>query len=118
MPENWSNEVTMKELKTEKEFHALLQEPIAIIFKHSPECHASATAEHEVHKFLNTYPKAPVYLIDVLASQSLSLAVERATKIQHESPQIIVLQEGVPIWHASHYEVTAENIEQVLVEFR
>jgi monothiol bacilliredoxin len=30
--------------------------------------------------------------------------------IRHESPEVIVLQNGKPVWHASHYDVTADAL--------
>jgi bacillithiol system protein YtxJ len=108
----------MKEITTEKELQEALKKPLLIIFKHSTQCHISAVAEREMQKFLAVYPSAPLYLVDVIAASSIAQAIALHTGVLHESPQILVLQEGIVIWHASHYDVRAENVEQALVEFR
>jgi monothiol bacilliredoxin len=51
-----------------------------------------------------------VFLIDVLAQRPLSRRIAATLGIQHESPQVIVLRNGKPVWHASHYEVTADAL--------
>ena len=32
--------------------------------------------------------------------------------IEHESPQVIVFEDGKPIWSASLYDITATGVEQ------
>jgi bacillithiol system protein YtxJ len=55
-------------------------------------------------------PGIPVFLVDVLSQRPLSQGVAAHLKIQHESPQAIMLRRGVPVWHASHYDVTADAL--------
>ena len=38
--------------------------------------------------------------------------IARRTGIRHESPQAIVLKDEKVIYHASHYDVTAEDVEK------
>jgi bacillithiol system protein YtxJ len=51
-----------------------------------------------------------VFLIDVLSQRPLSQRLAADLGIRHESPQAIVLQDGKPVWHASHYDVTADAL--------
>jgi bacillithiol system protein YtxJ len=44
-------------------------------------------------------------------SRSVSNAIAERTGIRHESPQAILLKGGEVVYHASHYDVTAEDIE-------
>ena len=56
-----------------------------------------------------------MYLVDVLGQRPLSQRIAADLSIRHESPQVIVLQAGKPMWHASHYDVTADTLEKQVV---
>ena len=47
-------------------------------------------------------------------ARDVSNALAEKTGIRHESPQAIVLKDEKPIYHASHYDVTAEDVERNL----
>lgn len=110
--------MSMVEIKTAEEFEGIMGRDLAIIFKHSTQCPISASAHREVEQFLAVHRHAPVYLVDVLRSRPVSQRIEQLTKVRHESPQVIVLQKGVPVWHASHQRVIAADLEEALVDFQ
>jgi len=62
------------------------------------------------------HPAVPVYLVDVLDQRPLSQALAARLGIRHESPQAIVLQSGTPVWHDSHFAVTADALAAALFE--
>ena len=68
-----------------------------------------------MHEFVRRRPEVPVYLVDVLGQRPLSQRIAAALSIRHESPQVIVLQAGKPLWHASHYDVTADTLAKEVV---
>jgi bacillithiol system protein YtxJ len=80
-----------------------------LLFLHDPGCPISLIAHYEVAAV-----DGEVALIDVRSSPALSREVEQRTGIKHESPQAIVLREGQAVWSASHFGVTAEEIEAAL----
>ncbi|MND04785.1 hypothetical protein D3C83_252140 [compost metagenome] len=53
-------------------------------------------------------------MVKVVEAKPVSNAVAEKLGIQHESPQIILLQGGKPVWNASHHNIRAENIEAAL----
>lgn len=108
----------MKELKSIEGFEELLSSELAIIFKHSTQCPISANAHKEMERFLSVHRDAPLCLVKVIESRQVSNAIAQLTHIQHESPQVIVLQRGKPVWHESHYAITAADLEQALVDFQ
>ena len=89
-----------------------------MLFKHSTQCSISANAYHEIERFLIAYPNAPLFIINVIEHRQVSNAIAAFTRIAHESPQVIILQHGIPVWHRSHHAISAVALEQAAVEFR
>ena len=98
----------------EREFEELLtkshEEPV-LLFKHSNSCPISARAYRQMRGV-----KKPVALVVVQESREVSREVEARTGVQHETPQALVLRDGRVVWSASHFEVTADAVEQALRE--
>jgi len=87
-----------------------------IIFKHSTRCPISGAAKREVDSFLKENGMNFQYeMIDVIADKPRSAQIAETLGIQHESPQIIILdsQEFV-IWHASHRAITVNSIKKAI----
>ncbi len=80
-----------------------------VIFKHSTTCPISAGVYQEV-----SGADADINLIVVQNARDVSKAIAEKTGVRHESPQAIVLKNGKVIYNASHYDVTAKDIEKML----
>lgn len=76
-----------------------------VLFKHSTTCPISAGVYEEVSRV-----NGDINLIIMQSARDISNAVAGKTGIRHESPQAIVLRGGEPVYHASHFDVTAEAI--------
>ena len=90
--------------KLERLFAESAEQPV-VLFKHDFACPISANAYHE----LATVP-GEVLLIDVERQQGLAAEVASRTGIEHESPQVIVLRNGRPVYAASHRDITREGV--------
>lgn len=89
-------------------------EPV-LIYKHSLTCGTSGMALEEVRDLLAGPPiKVPVGLVLVQSARAVSDAVAARFGVRHESPQILLVQDGRVVWHASHFRVTAEAITTAL----
>ena len=86
------------------------KEPVAI-FKHSTTCPISAGAYREMKSF-----SGKLALVEVQNARELSREIGIRTGIQHESPQVIVLRNGKAVWHASHWEISADALEHAMRE--
>lgn len=107
---------TFTPLTSPDQFDALLSassgQPV-IIFKHSPTCGTSAMAYDELTDLLEgSGPE--VHLLNVLSSRALSQAVAARLAIRHESPQVLVLKDGLVRWYGSHYRVTADAVRKAI----
>lgn len=87
-----------------------------IIFKHSPLCPVSRRAKDEMERFLETNKQELEYeFIDVIANRGRSNEVAEIHGVEHESPQVIVLDDrGEVIWDASHREITELSIRDAV----
>jgi bacillithiol system protein YtxJ len=82
-----------------------------VLFKHSNTCPISAMAYSRMKPL-----GEGVSLIVVQKSRELSRSVETRTGVRHESPQVLVLRRGQPVWAASHFDITAEAVQQAVKE--
>lgn len=80
------------------------------IFKHSTRCGISNMVIREFEsKFPNT-EDADAYYLDLLNYRPISLAIANKFEVEHQSPQLIVVKNGVVTHHASHHDISAENV--------
>lgn len=86
------------------------QQPV-ILFKHSTACPISARAYREMQNV-----KQEVDIVIVQHARELSRAVETATGVRHETPQAILLRHEKPVWTSSHYDISAEAVEEAMRE--
>lgn len=107
-----SMKARFNEINTTDELDALVekskQQPI-VLFKHSTTCPIS----HGVYKEISD-ADADINLIVVQSARNVSTAIAEKTGIRHESPQAIILRDGAVVYHAAHYDVTAEAVESHL----
>ncbi len=85
--------------------------PVALIYKHSPFCGASAAAQRQVAEFSAAHPAVPLYRVDVIRERALSSRIAEALDVVHESPQLILLRDGLPVWVTSHRGISADAIQ-------
>lgn len=76
-----------------------------VFFLHAPRCGISRRAYAEVARL-----GGEVALVDVARDHEVKWAIEERTGVRHESPQVLVLRRGRPVWSASHFAVTAAAV--------
>lgn len=104
----------MQKLDREEDVEVVLAADLALVYKHSPRCAQSLFARSQVKRFAETSSGISLYTIDVIVNREVSNAVARRVGVPHESPQVILLRRGKPIWHASHGGVKARAIVAAL----
>ncbi len=85
-----------------------------VIFKHSATCSISVSVKREYDAFVRENPDAPTRLLIVQEERPLSTALAELLRVQHESPQALVVHHGQVLWHASHQRITAARISDAL----
>lgn len=116
----WYNTCDMRSLNSveywqelQKKSHDLPQ----IVFKHSNSCPISLGA-FESLKTAEEAGSTPqdIHMLVVQVSPELSEQIESETGITHESPQLLILKDGKVAFHANHYEITGDLLEEKLKE--
>jgi bacillithiol system protein YtxJ len=103
-------------LTAEADVERACEHDVAVIYKHSPRCGVSLSAEGEVRRFMAAEPAVPVYVVDVVRDRAVSRVIEGRFGIRHSSPQVILLRRGVPVWDGSHRAVTAAALVQQAIQ--
>jgi bacillithiol system protein YtxJ len=106
MPANFINVDSIDSL--DRLFEQSFERPV-VLLKHSTTCGISSGVYREVGLVA-----ADVNVVVMQTHRDISNAIASRTGVRHESPQAIVLRQGKPIYHASHYDIEAQHIEESL----
>ncbi len=81
------------------------------IFKHSTSCFISKTVLKNFEKEIENLDRKPeLYFLDLLAHRSISNKIAADLNIRHESPQLLVIENGKVVNSASHQHISADQI--------
>ncbi|MGI9583048.1 bacillithiol system redox-active protein YtxJ [Chryseobacterium sp. RRHN12] len=81
------------------------------IFKHSTSCFISRTVLKNFEKEIESSDQpVNVYYLDLLAHRPVSNKIAADFEIRHESPQLIVIENGKPVNSASHQDISLSQI--------
>ena len=97
-------------LTTEDQFLKILEEDQVAIFKHSTRCSISSMAKNRLERGIGDEQDMPFYYLDLIRYRSVSDLIEQKLGVRHQSPQLIVLKKGEVVYHASHSNISTENI--------
>lgn len=103
----------MEKLTSIEEFTKLInstEKPI-YIFKHSTRCPISAHAFQSFKEFISHHSDITSAYVDVIHERDVSNQIANSSKVTHQSPQVIIFQKAQPVWHASHYSISVEALE-------
>jgi thioredoxin 1 len=92
---------------------AAADEP-TLLFKHSATCSISIGVKREYDAFVRAHPDVPARLLVVQNERPLSNALAEVLRVQHESPQALLVRQGQVLWHASHHRITASRIADAI----
>jgi bacillithiol system protein YtxJ len=86
-----------------------------LLFKHSRTCGISHEALDELQLHLTRSRTDATYkMITVQSHRRISDEAAERLGVRHETPQVILLRDGRPVWKASHFRITAEELSRAL----
>ncbi len=104
-----ANFIELNSIEKLEELFEKSNEKAVVLFKHSVTCPISTSVYHEVSEV-----ETDVNLVIMQKSREVSNEIANKTGVRHESPQAIVLKNGKAVYHASHYDISAEDVENSL----
>ena len=80
-----------------------------LIFKHSTRCSISSMALNRIEDIVKQ-KITNCYFLDLLKYRSISNKIEEELGVKHESPQILVIENGECTYHTSHNDISWDRI--------
>lgn len=106
---NWLKLNSVEQLEMIKEESKV--QPV-LIFKHSTRCGISSMAlnrlEREWSEELNN---VKTYYLDLISYRQVSNAIESEFGVYHESPQLILIEDGKVVYDASHMSISTVELK-------
>lgn len=103
-----------KKIESEKDLDSAVEKSSkqkVLIFKHSTRCFISKTVLKNFEKQMQASDKDyAYYFLDLLVNRSISNEIESRFDVVHQSPQLIVLENGKAVKNASHHNIDLETI--------
>jgi bacillithiol system protein YtxJ len=84
------------------------------LFKHSTSCPISAGRWRLLQEYAGREGRAAFYKLLVIQDRPVSTHVAHESGVRHQSPQAILFSAGEPVWNASHYRITEEDMAAAL----
>lgn len=83
-----------------------------LIFKHSTRCSVSSMSLDRLLRNWKTEDgeKVVPHFLDLIAYRALSDQVEREFGVPHESPQVIIIRNGIAVYDNSHFGISYPEI--------
>lgn len=86
-----------------------------VIFKHSTSCGISRMILNQFQNNADFDENAVLlFYLDLLANRDISNAISEKFEILHQSPQMIILNQGQVVHHASHSAIVPSAVNKVL----
>jgi len=85
------------------------------VFKHSTRCGISRMVLKNFESEFNlSEDEIDMYYLDLLNFRELSNNVSKTFSLIHQSPQLILVKNGVIIYNASHGDIQATKIKDIV----
>lgn len=109
---NWTPLTSTDQLD---EITDLSAEVPCLILKHSTRCSISTVAKHRLEKdwdFENT--ELQPYYLDLISYREVSNEIVGKFGIDHQSPQVLLIKDGICVYDESHFGIKLSPIKAAL----
>ncbi|MDI9310386.1 MAG: bacillithiol system redox-active protein YtxJ [Limnohabitans sp.] len=116
-PQNEGSKVNWNQLTELKQLDEIVQqskEKPVLIFKHSTRCIISKTVLKNFEKDFGFGDAVISYYLDLLEYRPISNEIASVFNVTHQSPQLLVIKDGVCISNASHDSILDIDFNQLL----
>lgn len=104
--------IPWQSISTTQKVDELISNGKVAFFKHSTRCSISSMAYNRLEGI--SIPNYEIYYLDLISYREVSNYIAEKTGIQHQSPQLILLQDGIVKGNLSHNGISQSNVDQIL----
>ncbi len=106
----------LKELSQLDKIEQESEDKYVAILKHSTRCGVSSMVLRMFESEYSIPDDAPVklYFLDLISHREVSNEIENRFGVRHESPQLIIIKDAQVVHHASHQQVQAAKLEELI----
>jgi len=90
------------------------QDSPVLIFKHSTRCSISRFALKQFEKEFDLEGKIKPYFLDLLEHRAISNEIASQFNVQHQSPQILLIKNGISVYDSSHDNIQVNSLRRFL----
>ena len=105
---------TLDDIKLLDEVDAISHTKPVVLFKHSTRCSISRFALKQFDAEFNYEDKIDWYLLDLLNHRDISNEMAHRYKVEHQSPQIIVVRNGKAVFSSTHDAIDATLLKNYI----
>ena len=111
---NWIALTDVDQLQTIKE--ESFNQPI-LILKHSTTCSISGTALNRLERNWNQEKVGELkpYYLDLLRFRPISAEIASTFNVEHQSPQVLIIQNGECTYNASHFDISFTELASTVM---
>jgi len=108
----WMPLISVEEINTIKE---ISKNQSILIFKHSTRCGISRMVIKQFESLFNEENKQlKVYYLDLLNFREVSSKLSEVFQVIHQSPQLLVIKNGISVYDESHFGITKVNLSKFI----
>ncbi|HYF70522.1 MAG TPA: bacillithiol system redox-active protein YtxJ [Ohtaekwangia sp.] len=92
------------------------KEKPVLIFKHSTRCNISRTTLDRLERNWKDEEMNGVklYFLDLLTYRQISNQLAEEFDVEHQSPQVLLIQDEVSTYNRSHFEIDYTQLKEVI----
>ena len=93
--------------------NALSADGKVALFKHSTRCPVSSMAKNRLENgWAKEVRDIPIYFGEVIQYRELSNKIANELGVEHASPQLIIVENGVAVYDASHHMIQPSELSK------
>lgn len=111
-PLAWNELVSLEQLD---EIITASQTKPQLIFKHSTRCGISSMVLNQFNRDFDVQEsKVDIHYLDILNYRKVSNEIGKRFFVIHESPQILVIKNGIAVANASHGAINEIDLDRII----
>ena len=105
--------IALNSIEHLKEIEAKSATKTQVIFKHSTRCGISRMVLSQFEKDFDTSStNLDLHFLDLLNHRDISNAIAERFNVVHESPQLLIIKNGIAVSNASHGSINDLDLQQ------